>query len=124
VSPLIEQGTVCNTVFDHTSIIRTVANRWLQGTHLNERDLHATDLSEVLTLPTPRTDHPEFIMDTVPPFTGCRESLLSDLQKQMLAGAKHHVEEKTGEPVDISHVHTTEQAVALCDGLESKVRRL
>jgi len=25
ISPWIEQGTVCNTVFDHTSVIRTVS---------------------------------------------------------------------------------------------------
>ncbi len=36
VSPLIEEGTVCSRVFDHTSIIKTASERWLRGEHLTE----------------------------------------------------------------------------------------
>ena len=122
VSPLIEQGTVCDKVFDHTSIIKSVSNRWLKGQHLTERDKHACDLSDLLTLSQPRTDNPEFMMDLAPPFTGCGDSLLSDLHRHLLHAAKNFVEKTTGEFVDISHVHTTEQAVAMLDDLESKVR--
>jgi phospholipase C len=123
VSPLIEQGTVCNKVFDHTSIIRTVENRWLGGQHLTERDRQACDVSELLTLTEPRTDNPEIMLDLVPPFTGCGAQLLSDLHRHLLHAAKHFVEKTAREHVDLSHVHTTEQAVALMDQLEAKVRR-
>jgi phospholipase C len=61
VSPLIAEGTVFRvpgpTPLDHTSILRTVENRWnLQP--LTARDAAAPDVSAVLTLPTPRTDDP------------------------------------------------------------------
>ena len=55
ISPWIEKGTVVNTLLDHTSIIKTVTNRW-DLPHLTERDKAATDLSEVLSLDTPRID--------------------------------------------------------------------
>ena len=57
VSPWIEPGTVVHTVFDHTSVIKTVCNRW-DLPHLTERDKTATDLSAALTLDRPRTDEP------------------------------------------------------------------
>jgi phospholipase C len=122
VSPLIEQGTVCNTVFDHTSIIRTVANRWLDGQHLTERDREASDVGELLTLSQQRGDDPQFMLDLVPPFNGCGVNPLSDLHRHLLAASKHFVEKTTSEVVDLTHVHTTEQAVAMLDDLESKVR--
>ena len=59
VSPLIEQGTVYRAVgetpLDHTSILRTVEQRWNLPT-LTARDAAAPAFSDVLTLPTPRTD--------------------------------------------------------------------
>lgn len=123
VSPLIEQGTVCNTVFDHTSILRTVANRWLgKHVHLNERDKCANDFGEVLNLTAPDLNRPPITMNPVPPFAGCSAKPLSELQKQLLLAAKQHIERITGGVVDISQVHTTQQAVALLRRLESKVR--
>ena len=47
-----------HTVFDHTSIIKTACNRW-NLPPLTERDKAANDLSEALTLDTPRDDVPE-----------------------------------------------------------------
>jgi phospholipase C len=59
VSPLIEQGTVYRAVgktpLDHTSILRTVEQRWNLPT-LTARDAAAPAFGDVLTLPTPRTD--------------------------------------------------------------------
>jgi len=123
VSPLIEQGTVCNTVFDHTSILRTVEKRWLsKDAHLTERDKNANCLSEVLTLAEPRTDTASITLNPLPLFAGCRANPLSDMHRQMLVAAKQHLERTTGQPVDVSQVRTTEEAVALADQLESKVR--
>lgn len=123
VSPLIEQGTVCNSVFDHTSIIRTIANRWLGGHHLTERDRNALDLSALLTLDKPRTDDPVLTMDIVPPFTGCGAQPLSELHRHLLAAAKILIQKTTGKSVDLNRVHTTEQAVSLLDGFEPLVRQ-
>ena len=123
VSPLIQQGTVCNTVFDHTSILRTVANRWLgKHVHLTERDKSANDLSHVLTLSAADLSRPPITPNPVPPFRGCRAAPLSETHRQMLVAAKHMVEKTGGGLVDLSKLQTTEQAVALLHQLESRVR--
>ena len=63
VSPLIAPGTVFRspgaTPIDHTSILKTVAERWLPpGTSLTKRDAAAPSLAGVLSLATARTDDP------------------------------------------------------------------
>jgi phospholipase C len=63
VSPLIAPGTVFRgsgtTPIDHTSILKTVEERWLPAsTHLTKRDAAAPSLGDVLTLASPRTDDP------------------------------------------------------------------
>jgi phospholipase C len=122
VSPLIEQGTVCNTVFDHTSIIKTVANRCLNGRNLTKRDLAATDVSEVLTLAAPRTDVPDIKPNPVPLFTGCGDHPLSHMHRHLLAAAAYQLRKHTGESIDLSAIHTTDQAVAALNAHEHKVR--
>ena len=57
ISPLIPQGTVCHTPFDHTSAIATALHRFLPGTTLLDREAAACDVGEVLTGPL-RTDYP------------------------------------------------------------------
>jgi phospholipase C len=69
VSPLIPAGTVFRvpegtTPFDHTSILKTVEQRWGLPA-LTARDAAAPDVSAVLTLTTPRTDDP--LSGVVPP---------------------------------------------------------
>jgi phospholipase C len=60
VSPLIPAGTVFRAssgVIDHTSVLRTIHDRW--GTApLTQRDKNAASLADVLTLSAPRTDDP------------------------------------------------------------------
>lgn len=57
VSPLIPRGTVDSTVYDHTSILRTVEN--LHGLPaLTDRDAKAKDLLNLPSLDSPRTDCP------------------------------------------------------------------
>ncbi|HEX8888727.1 MAG TPA: alkaline phosphatase family protein [Pyrinomonadaceae bacterium] len=121
VSPLIEQGTVCNTVFDHTSIIKTVTTRWGLPS-LTKRDAAATVLSEVLTLSEPRTDTPSITPIPPPPFTGCGEQPLSAGHKQLLAGAALVVAKTAGQLVDLHAIQTTEQAVSKLVALEKMVR--
>jgi phospholipase C len=60
VSPLIEVGKVFRVqaaVLDHTSIIKTVQQRW-DLPPLTARDAAAPSLADVLTLGSPRTDDP------------------------------------------------------------------
>lgn len=62
VSPLIPAGTVFRvpdgaTPFDHTSILRTVEQRW-NVPALTARDAAAPTIGAVLSLATPRTDDP------------------------------------------------------------------
>ncbi len=121
VSPLIEQGTVCNTLFDHTSIIKTVSNRWLDGQNLTKRDLNATDVSEVLTLSEPRTDTADLTPRPIT-FEGCGEQPLSTMHRHLLAAAALRVAQGAGELMDLHHIHTTEQAVAALDEREARVR--
>src|SRR5262245_9601887 len=65
VSPLIEPGAICHTVFDHTSIIKTVINCFglkdAQGNPatLGNRVSAAKDVGEVITLGRPREDAPK-----------------------------------------------------------------
>lgn len=123
VSPLIKQGTICNTQFDHTSIIKTVANRWLDGQHLTERDKAASDLSEVLTLSEPRTDNPDIKRNPPPPFNGCGVQPLSSGHRHLLAAAARHIAQHAGELLDLNQIQTTEEAVATLDEREQRVRK-
>jgi phospholipase C len=60
VSPLIAKGTVFRAragTIDHTSLLKTIELRWdVQA--LTARDSAAPDISDVLTLKSPRTDDP------------------------------------------------------------------
>ncbi|HEX8847257.1 MAG TPA: alkaline phosphatase family protein [Pyrinomonadaceae bacterium] len=122
VSPLIKQGTVCNTQFDHTSVIKTAANRWLGGQHLTNRDKNAVDVSEVLTLKEPRADTPDIKLNPPPPFAGCGEQPLSTVHRHLLAAAARLVTKSAGELMDLNHIETTEQAVEALDEKEGRVR--
>jgi phospholipase C len=122
VSPWIEQGTVCNTVFDHTSVIRTASKRWLNGQHLTERDKSATDLSEVLARKTPRDDAPDFDPIPPPPFTGCGAHPLSDMHRHLIAAAADRLEKHSGQRIEVNSIVTTEDAVDRFDAQESTVR--
>lgn len=85
ISPWIEKGTVVTTLHDHTSIIKTVTKRW--GLRpLTERDKAATDLGEVLSLDTPRTDKVEVhARDYDPSGIEPRDEKLHGFQRAVLA---------------------------------------
>jgi phospholipase C len=122
VSPLIEKGTVCHTAFDHTSIIRTVANRWLNGQNLTARDGNASDCSEVLTRTLARDDVPDIKPNSAPAFTGCGGQPLAAMHCQMLAAAAQRLAKHTGQAIDLQALHTTDQAVAALDAHEHQAR--
>ncbi|MEO8035603.1 MAG: alkaline phosphatase family protein [Acidobacteriota bacterium] len=87
VSPFIAGQTVTNTLFDHTSVLKTVINCFgltadgqpqSPPATLLRREENATDLSEVLTLTTPRTDFPT-LSEPVPPISGFNFADVADL---------------------------------------------
>ena len=115
VSPWIEQGTICHTEFDHTSIIKTASNKWLQGANLTNRDLKATDVSDVLTRSSARTDVPEIIPVTPPVFTGCGGELLSGLHRDMLVAAAMLIARNADRYVHLGSLKTREEIIAALD---------
>jgi len=122
ISPWIEQGTICNTVFDHTSVIRTASKRWLHDEYLTERDKCANDVSEVLTRDRPRDDVPEIKPIPPPPFKGCGAHPLSDMHRHLIAAAADRLKQHTGAVVDLDSIATTEDAVKAFDSFEGVAR--
>jgi phospholipase C len=61
ISPMIPPGTVYRAsrgVIDHTSVLKTLQQRWPKIKPLGKRDAAAPGLGDVLTLAVPRTDDP------------------------------------------------------------------
>jgi hypothetical protein len=88
---------------------------------LTNRDLNATDVSEVLTLSEPRTDAPDITPRPIT-FEGCGEQPLSKVHRHLLAAAARRVAQAAGELMDLHHITTTEQAVAALEEREARVR--
>jgi phospholipase C len=121
VSPLIEEGKICHTQFDHTSVIKTVSNKWLNGKNLTRRDLAANDVSEVLSLSTPRTDTPHITPLKPPSFTVCGDQPLSPLQRDLLAAAAQFIAHKTKRLIDLNALDTTDKAVTALDNILEEI---
>lgn len=84
VSPWIPPGHVEHTEFCHTSLIKTVTQRWgLQS--LTQRDAAANDLSPVLALDAPRTDRPDIVPLPYTPHPEHRKAPLLHLQRDILS---------------------------------------
>ena len=105
VSPLIAPGTVYRapaggTPLDHTSILKTVEQRWNLPT-LTARDAAAPGFGDVLTLTTPRTDD-VLAAVTVPPPAGPGPA----------AGTVSHLEEIHADLVDRQYPAGTPRGAA------------
>lgn len=85
ISPLIAEGTVARpekSVYEHTSIIKTVQECFGLTGNLTNRDKYAVDVSGVLTLKEPRTDAEPII---APPAGEHVPSEVNDLHRIMAA---------------------------------------
>jgi phospholipase C len=82
ISPWIPPNTVINDEYRHTSVIRTLRERWQISTPLTARDASARDLAPVLSLDSPRdpADWPDVTPRPVPAFTPARMSLEARLK--------------------------------------------
>ncbi len=65
VSPLIEVGTVDDTTYDHSSVLKTV-EKLFGLPHLTDRDCKANHFLHLLSLGTPRTDCPTSLSSAAP----------------------------------------------------------
>lgn len=115
VSPWIEQGTICHTQFDHTSVIKTASNKWLQGVSLTKRDANACDVSGVLTLPSVRTDVPPITPITPPTFAGCGSEQLSGLHRDMLVAAAMFIARNADRYIHLGSLKTRAEIIAALD---------
>ncbi len=96
VSPYVGPGTVIRASgavpFDHTSMIKTICQRW-ELESLTDRDRAAPDFGDVLSLPLnrPRTEPPAFQPRPYEPISesAAHEGLLSALQKDIFKLAAH-----------------------------------
>src|SRR5579871_822393 len=84
VSPYIAAGTICSTVFDHSSIPATIEKRF-RLPHLSARDAQAKTFDVLFTLNTPRTDTPSKILPpAIPKPEPPMQAELSDAQFALL----------------------------------------
>ena len=98
VSPWVEQGSVYNEEYRHTSLIATLRKAWDLGDALTQRDASAPTFDHVFTRDTPRDPQtwatikaqpvPEWTMD--PEVTG---KALSTLGKSAAPGLIEHARE-------------------------------
>lgn len=70
ISPWVPQRTVVNDEYRHTSVIRTLRERWSLGAPLTDRDAIARDIAPILSLDNPRApeDWPDVVPLPVPKF--------------------------------------------------------
>ena len=95
VSPYVQRGVVDHTVYDHTSVIATVASLYGLG-HLTERDRAAASLVPLMA-DQPRNDAPTMLPEPADSkLTDCKGSLL-----HRLAGELENVPgELAGQPLE------------------------
>jgi phospholipase C len=81
VSPWVDQGKVSDVVFDHTSIAKTIARRFMSANppDMGERMAAANDLSAVLRSAA-RQDKPIIPMPPAPPAPSAEIARLAKLE--------------------------------------------
>ena len=111
ISPYTVQSQICHTVFDHTSILKTVIecfqlkNEHGNPTRLGKREKNAADLTELLTNPTARTDIPPIPKPagadvTAQAVKGSRP--LTEFQKTLVTAAIKRIADLGGAKLDVS----------------------
>ena len=103
ISPWIPERTVVNDAYRHTSVIRTMRERWNLGRPFTARDADAPDLDPVLSLdrPRPPEDWPAVAPQPVPVFDAALvppNAPLSPLA-QALVGVSVELAKHFGQPV-------------------------
>jgi phospholipase C len=99
VSPLIPAGTISNTLYDHTSVIKAVFEMTGLQKTLLKREAKANSLAPVVALSAARTDIPQITPRAVPTATAemaaARAAMpLNDLQQAMMMLATQYAQQK------------------------------
>jgi len=119
---------VCQTVFERASVARTVIRCFglvdAAGGEatLGAREAAAADLFDVLTLDQPRTDRPDITPRPAPAFEPSVARPLTELQKNLVAAAAHHVARFGAGSIDPDGIHTAEHATAALDAHAEAIR--
>jgi phospholipase C len=127
ISAYTPQGTILNTIFDHTSALSTVVNAFgLPAGRLGKRQAAAADVSEALRLPTARSDRPPILQPAVADTTVLQRTAalgttlvhakskpLSDLQKGILVGSAKRLGLSAQAQQEIASAQTAVEADAL-----------
>ncbi len=122
ISPWIPEKTVVTDTYRHTSVIRTLRERWNLGLPFTARDADAPDFSRVFTLDVPREPEtwPDIVARPVPVFNQPVVPLdapISPLAQAMTMGFLERVKQlgqtvpevedpaklKGGEAIDLVH---------------------
>ncbi len=89
VSSHIQKNTIMNEVFDHTSFIKTMCEKW-EMDNLTERDKNAKSFANVFSKEKrtsfPDIEEPKITINDEVDYT---KNPLNDLQKSILVGAHH-----------------------------------
>ena len=97
VSPLIPNGVIDHTCYDHASVLATLEAFWgLQP--LTQRDKHANTLQHLFSLSAPRTDAPTTLHEPAHSGIHCEDDTEEGIGGTILAGDAA----KATEPVDSS----------------------
>ena len=115
ISAWVDAGTVVNLEFRHTSVIRTLRERWPLGEPLSGRDAVAADLSSVLTRTTPRPPNSWPGVAAAPlSLAGEAWSLLdrpmASLGRDLFAAALAHETSVTGTTADVDPTNVSYRA--------------
>ncbi|WP_460570127.1 alkaline phosphatase family protein [Humibacter soli] len=125
ISPWIDERTVINGFHQHTSVIRTLRERWDLGAPLTARDGNAPDLRPIFTRDRPRRpeDWPRVLPQPVPDFDEAMlppDLPLSPLAKAYVGGADtliHGLDPDAPKIGNLSHLSGAEAIARLREAL-------
>jgi phospholipase C len=117
MSPWVEAG-VCHTIFDHTSLLRYVSDKWGLG-DLGARTATANSIGPELTkLEVPRDDTPSALpLASIPTVTPNASKHPNDHQKALISFS--HLLEEELRKVD-GLVPVGERALRILEGMEAQ----
>jgi phospholipase C len=112
ISAWVDRGSVVQSEFRSTSVIRTLRERWSLGSPLTQRDAIASDIAPVLTRSTPRP--PEDWPDVeATPLGGVAEAVylldrpLAGLGRDLFAAAMIRESDASGSPLEFDAARVT-----------------
>ena len=135
ISAYTPQGTILNTIFDHTSALSTVVNAFgLRRESSESARRAAADVSEALSLPTARSDRPPILQPAATDISvsqrvealgsilaHAKSKPLSDLQKRILVGAAKRLGISAQAQQEIASAQTAVEADALLLKFEAQM---